>query len=317
MSTASFYGFFGQLRTVGYLRRLINGAKHKGLSCPHVLLAGGSGLGKTALAAAMAAEYNTTFRIIQSNREFDGVDLADAAVEWLASDIILIDEAHALSVVVQELLFRVIDHGEVPVATPVEDRKARRIASFRKIPSITLVLATDQPGSLLPALKKRIPEIITLLPYGIKDLIAITMKIATELDLLLTAQSARLLAESARGTPRRIKHRLGSLRHFFADVTVSQFTVEHIREFLDSQGVDSHGLTADDRAYLRILWSRANEATSLQMLATRLRFDDAYIARDLEPWLFEQGLVEVAQSGRRLTEAGIALVPTLSPEDES
>ena len=206
------------------------------------------------------------------------------------------------------MLFECIDRRRISWAVVPKRDAGTRVKNRQKKRSLqpfTLVLATDQPGLLLDALRKRFPTTVHLGAYPLKEMKEIVATIAAEKEVLLSRQATSCLARVCHGLPRKAVHYLQKLRHFFPAECV-QLSSGRIKEFLRAFRVDTHGFGPLERRYLRFL-SR-NRRVSLETIAQALGTDKQDVLRQIEPILVRKGLVAIAPSGRKLTEKGKKLV---------
>lgn len=292
-----FHGFIGQRRAVQLIQDQAEGAKAAGKTFPNVLLMGQSGLGKTELAAAIAAEMGLKMRHITASGETDELL---ALKEVRSHDIVFVDEAHALSHHAQEFLFPYLDADAVAA-----------VADHQALPVCTFLLATDQPGRLVQALHRRILISIILFPYSEEEMIDIIARIASDHGLAMSPQARRMLARSAQGNPRVARHRVQCLSTF-AQVAVSK-SVDRpmVQRFLAIHGVDACNRTDGQIAYLRAL-HRIGGTGSLETIASQIGADASYIERLVEPFLLSQGWILKSSRGRSLTPNGVA---SLGPQN--
>ena len=301
-----FHGFFGQREIVRFLRRIALGSLKCGEAFPHTLCVGGSGLGKTRLAEALAQELDTGFHRIACSRATAVVDIGLAARGWQAHEIVFVDEVHALQAPVQEVLYRVMVEHKAPKVVDASDGKRPTLDGEIDVPVVTMIGATDRPGDLRHAFHGRFVHLSTLRPYEIGEMTAIVKHTATKERIVLTPQAARFLAARCRGIPRCALHYMRKLHLFFPDqVGNSEFTVAHVREFFEQDGVDDHGRTRDDRRYMDQL--KNGSTKSLRTMSLVLQLDETYLRKHTEPWLLKQAWVEIASDGRGLTEAGVKI----------
>lgn len=210
-SLPHFRGFYGQQAAIRPVLHLLGGAIARGEPLGHLKISGPSGSGKTHLAQARAEETGT--RLLTLMGRDTEVKLAEQLLQVRKCDYLLIDEAHSLEPRQQELLFEAIDSQSIPAAErPHEREKSTEAAPRRQLQPFTLVLATDRPGLLLNALHKRIPIAIHFQPYSESELKEIVAAIATQCNMLLTPQAARVLAAACGSLPRMAKLHLLNLR---------------------------------------------------------------------------------------------------------
>lgn len=305
---AAFHRLVGQRRVVGHVRRLIVGAKAHGDSCASMLLTGPTGSGKTTMAAAIAADYGSQFHVLLAGADTKPTAICRVLSELKHGDVFLIDEAHSLSSDAQQVLFLALDQRKIPRLT---ERGIDRSA-FESIAEFTLMLATNLPGRIKQALRSRLTR-IEFDPYTQKELKAIAEQIAEAYSINLSPQAANLLATTAQGSPRCIKNRIRDLRHFWS--AVKDLTKDHVRTFLDSEGIDEHGFTPHQRAYLKALAAMPNGRCNVERLAVRLGCDTANVRQEVEVYLIEQGLVDpTSRLGRGLTPKGLQIVQSLPHE---
>lgn len=296
-----FHDFVGQSDRIGHAKRLIDGAKAAGEPFPSSLFIGPSGSGKTLLARSFSKEFGS--KCIEVHGHNNPAVLCSKLSELNTTDVLFIDEAHNLSAECQELLYPVIDEYRIAAwSSKGQGQPAANEGVEGKIQPCTIILATDQPGKLLQALRKRMSVYISLRPYNKAEMRAIIDRIAADRSLLLTPQAANAIAAASCGLPRKARHLLEQLALFLSEATRREITLEDIRKFLKSLGVDANGYDLDDRRYMKTLHQLGK--ASLESLSVSLRTDPAWIRSEIEPRLLTHGQVRIGPGGRELTEKG-------------
>lgn len=294
-----FNHFIGQARSIKFLRQLAFGSKKLGEPCPSLLLKAPTGCGKTSLAEALAIEMGTTIHTIFAGDETQAGDVCRILKQVDHADIFLIDEAHSLKQNAQQILYNALDKYKIPTTTV--DGKLNR-SEFESIAKFTLILATNEPGYLKPALRNRLHS-VELDSYSISELKAIAEMVAGKLSIYITPQAAKRIAEISQGVPRSIYKHLDLLKILCPQKT--EFTIEHIRDLLAYQGIDEFGLYPKQRQYLDILDNSPSGICTLDRLSSLLGTDIQDIRRSIEPYLINQGMVDPNSSrGRKITHLG-------------
>ena len=295
----SFHGFCGQTSIVRSIQDHCTGAIAKNTPLPHMCLAGPSGMGKTELAQCISKELGTDFLPFFCSPQSKRWQMAKYLSQVKKMSVVFLDEVHQLQDSVQELLYPAIDKHRVPL---VDENNRIKENEWVDVPAFCVVVATDQPGSIVNALRQRLALRFVLQPYTLPEMRVIVANRAADTGILLSPQAASRIAEAARGVPRRARHLLQSLHTVMEDagVTVSKTMASN---HLASIGIDRNNLTESDRQYLGVL-GRRDGCVSLHNLASSLGLDEVSVIRDIEPFLMQMEMISVESRGRSLTEAG-------------
>ena len=313
-----FRGFIGQENAVNQLRGQLAGAIAHAEPFPHIGFFGPSGVGKTKLAEVLAGERGTRLHTVDGHAARKRHVAALRQVE--SCDVLFFDEAHGLDSTSQELLLHVIDRLEIPESDMEElpPSIASEETDSAKIQPFTLVLATDRPGSLANPLHKRLEITVLLSFYPVRELKAIVDRMATDMDMLISPQGGRLIAQVSGGLPRKARHHLRNLRRHFPDASAKKLSTEHVRRFLASFRIDAKGLGPREREYLSYLHEVG--PASLESLALQLGLDSVFVRKQIEPMLQTNRLITIGAGGRKLTNAGTEWIDknkTTPQEDET
>jgi Holliday junction DNA helicase RuvB len=300
-------GVIGQ----GAAKRLISvgiqAARARNRPLDHVLLTGQSGTGKSTFAHVIANELGV--RVFQFEAPLSHEALLLLRTTMVDGDVLFLDEIHQQALgdrrgrqatLQPETFYAVLEDRVLPTATGV--------LSF---PAITMIGATTDPGRLPEAFLNRFPLRPRLEPYSERDLILMVARNAHVLDRRVKRNAARLIAQASRGIPREVNNLVRNVCMLPGD----PIDVGMVREILNLNQIQEDGLTYDMQRMLVFLVTRAKRVVSgearyqasVNTIATALGYsrDTRAISLYVEPWLIEQGLVQVGHGGRLLTDAGI------------
>ena len=311
--------YIGQPKAVAALTDPIKKALITDSALPHVLLCGSHGQGKTTLAKIIAAETGTDF--IELNASVRYRDMLRTLRQVKHGDIIFIDEIHKLSAdVVETVLYPAMEDFELHFT---EGNGARTKNVTTKIPHFTLIGATTESGKLLKPFYSKFPIKITLEEYNVDVIAAIVRNSMRALGIRIDDAAALDIARRSRLTPRTAnafvegisssaivraaerkgltgKGALAGGKAAGLDITVDESLV---REYFDKLGVDSLGLTAEDRKILDVMINMfGGGPVGQDNLAKALNVSNNRIDQEYEPFLVKLGFINVRPQGRYATE---------------
>jgi Holliday junction DNA helicase RuvB len=308
---STFDDMIGQVRLRSMLRRVIEASNRRDVPMAHTLLVGPSGTGKSTIANIIGNELGVS--VFQVEAPVSHETLLSLRTTMRDGDILFIDEVHQQAAgdrrgrstsTQPEVLFNVM-----------EDRTLVSGMGVLPFPAVTVVAATTDEGMLPDAFVNRFPFRPVIERYTVDDLTTMAFANALVYGLTLDFYAAEAFAAASRGVPRVLNNYVTKAQ-FLAEAGIidADLADEVVRDF---DGTTPDGLTPDMQAMLKFIFQRGRQQNketgevtykaSVLNIATGIgkSRDAKAIQLRVEPYLIEQGFVQVAPNGRRLTDQGI------------
>jgi len=293
--------FVGQHKVREQLELVLHGAKGRGTTPDHILLAGPPGLGKTTLSMIIANELAMPLRITSGPAIQHAGDLAAILSSLSEGEVLFLDEIHRMSRPAEEMLYMAMEDFRVDV---IVGKGPGATAIPLELPPFTLVGATTRSGLLPAPLRDRFGFTAHMEFYEPSDLEQVVHRSARLLALDVDAEAAAEIASRSRGTPRIANRLLRRVRDFAEVKGDGRGTVEAARAALAVYEVDERGLDRLDRAVLGALLNLfGGGPVGLSTLAVAIGEETDTVEEVAEPFLVRQGLLARTPRGRIATAA--------------
>lgn len=291
--------YVGQTELRERLGIAIDSSRKRNEPIGHILLSGGSGLGKTTISSLIAKERGVAFLPTMAQTINSVADIIAICKKIPNLSCLFIDEIHALKETVQEALYSAMEDFVIPIKNADAVSAGARI----KINQFTLIGATTQMGDLATPFRNRFDIIHTMEDYTVPELVILIKANAKKLGFDIGDQECENIAMRSRGTPRLANRLLKRVRDFAQakNRTVDQRCVVDAMEL---EGIDDTGLTEMDIKYLETLFNSGGKSIGLNGIAACMQEDRYTIANEIEPYLIKRGLVQLTKTGRVLTSDG-------------
>ena len=303
--------FVGQGELKDHLAVVLEAARRRAQPVDHLLFAGPPGLGKTTLAAIIAAEMGVHLHITSGPALERAGDLAAILTKLEEGDVLFIDEIHRLSRAVEEILYPAMEDFQLDIIVG----KGPAASSIRlTLPPFTLVGATTRTGLITGPLRDRFGLVARLDYYVPAELETIVSRTAGILGVPIVSDGAWEIARRSRGTPRIANRLLRRVRDFAEVRAQGSIDVEVANAGLRLFGVDELGLDKVDRAILAAICRQfAGGPVGLSTLAISIGEQPETVEDVYEPFLIQQGLLMRTPRGRVATPAAYGHIGLVAP----
>ena len=291
--------FIGQNKIKRSIEISLEASKMRKEPFPHIMLYGGSGLGKTTLANIIAKEFKKNMHTFLAPSIESPAEINRTIRRIEKSEFLFIDEIHALPKKLQENLLTVITDFEVEYTR----------GYFVPINPFTLVGATTNLGDLTEPFLSRFGFIIELEKYSYDEIAIIIGLNAEKNKIKVSADGVKKIAKVSRRNPRVANRVLQRCYDTKTVRKVKEIDTDIVKETLEYLQIDENGLNATDIKILNALADQFDlRPTGIKNLALALDLDQKSIEQFSEPLLVELKLLERTTRGRVLTQEGVAYI---------
>lgn len=309
-----FDSYIGQSELKEALKVTLEAARLRNKPLDHLLFYGPPGLGKTTIAGVIAYQMGVDIKITSAPALERPRDIIGILMSLKGGEILFIDEIHRLNKVAEEILYPAMEDFTLDMTTgKCQTAKTLRVS----IPKFTLIGATTKAGDLSSPLRDRFGMIHRLEFYSIDELAKVIQRTAKILEIDITEEGAKAIAQRSRGTP-RIANRLVKRVADFAIVKYNGLIDEVVaNESLDILKIDSFGLDTTDRALLNLIIEKYDGGpVGVETIAAALSEDVRTIEDVCEPYLLQAGLLQRTPRGRKVSPEGYRHLGLKQPSEQ-
>ena len=305
----------GQRKVVERVQIMLDAAKQRNEALGHLLLDGPPGLGKTTIATVIPRELGTECQITSGPALRAPKDLIPYLTRAGEGSVLFIDEIHRLPPAVEEFIYPAMEDYRIDIALG-EGINARTVNL--KLKRFTVIGATTRSGMLTAPLRDRFVNRAHLDFYEVDDLVEIIQRNARKLNMPISPEAARAIANRSRSTPRKSNNFLRWTRDFtqVQHPDAKNITEEIASSALQMLEVDDLGLEEMDRRYLKtVINIFGGGPAGLQAIGHSMNVPPDTLEDEIEPFLLRLGFIQRTPRGRMITSRGLNHLD-LPPLDE-
>ena len=306
--------YFGQEKVKKNLKILLEAARKRDEAVEHILLYGGSGLGKTTLAHIIAKELGRNIKITSGPAIEKVGDLASILTNLEKGDVLFIDEAHRLNKLIEEYLYPAMEDFHLDIIIG-KGPSARSIQL--DIPPFTMIAATTRISLLSSPLRNRFGATYHLDFYEEKDIEDILDRSSKILDIEADREGLKEIAKRARRTPRVANRLLKRVRDYAQVHGQGKINKKITEEALDMMEIDELGLEPIDRLIVKTIIEKFNGGpVGIETIAAATSEERDTISDIYEPYLMQIGFLARTPQGRVVTNLAYKHLNIKPPKSE-
>jgi len=301
--------YIGQKHVVENLSLAIVAALKRNEPIEHCLLYGPPGIGKTTLANIIAKEMGSNIITISGPSIEKVGDIAAILTSLDDKDVLFVDEIHRLNRNIEEILYSALEDFKLDIVVGQgPGAKTLRI----DLPKFTFVGATTRIGMLTNPLRDRFGLVLRLDYYSLDELVQIIKRSAFVLNIKIDDESAKIIAQRSRSTPRIANKILRRVRDLAQVRQIDKIAKDIAKEALEIINIDENGLDYLDKKYLEVVNNVFNGGpVGIETLASSLGEDKKTLEEVVEPYLLQCGYIKKTPKGRVAVNQVIIEKPTL------
>lgn len=286
-----FKDFVGNQEAVDLLKLTLFSAIERNEPCPHILLSGHSGGGKSTLAMIVASYQKGSFT--QAMLPINYEEWKSLCCQIENGSVCLLDEVHLQRD--PEIFYTVLEEG-------IFIFSGQRL----KLPDFTCISATTELGMVKTPLRNRFSVSINLKPYTIEEMIEIVRRNMGKLSIPTSDLVMRKMAMASSMVPREANSLAMRVRDYCQLTKSDELSEEGISDILGLLRIAEDGLNSVHFQYLTLLKNTfKGERTGLNAIACSLGENPLTITAIVEPALLHRGLIVKTPRGRQISEDGI------------
>jgi Holliday junction DNA helicase RuvB len=291
--------FIGQESIKERLEVMIEASKQRSESLSHCLFVGPPGLGKTTLALILAKAMGTNLVSTSGPIIEKPGDLAGVLTSLKPNDVLFIDEIHRMNKQVEEYLYSAMEDFSLDIM--IDSGPSTRSVQI-KINPFTLAAATTRSGLLSAPLRSRFPFTCRLDYYSDTLLEEILLRTSKILNIELSRDASREVAQRSRGTPRIANNLLRWVRDYAQVKAGNRITIETAQAALKLLAIDHMGLDDMDKKILNLIIDHHKGGpVGIATIAAAIGEEPDTLEEVYEPYLIMQGLLDRTPRGRKAT----------------
>ncbi|QBQ07680.1 Holliday junction DNA helicase RuvB [Spiroplasma gladiatoris] len=296
---SNFDSYIGQENIIRNLKVYINSSLQRKCSLDHMLFYGCSGLGKTSLAYLISYELNKKIYVLNGTALQKPSDIISPLTSLKEGEILFIDEIHAISKEVFEVLYPVLEDNSLSVIIGKDYNS--KIVNIN-LPNFTLICATTELNKLSDPFVNRFPISFYFEGYKVHEIAKILEINSKKYNLNINYEILEFIANFCKNNPRIAINILKRINDYIVIEKPTKITKEYITSILNTLNIYKYGLNNQDLFYLKIL--KENKVIGIESIKQIMNTQISIITNNIEPNLLLHGIIRKTSKGRVLTDKG-------------